>query len=185
MHWSSMKKRCSSAYFAKWYSDRGITICEEWKNSFTQFLADMGEAPPGMELDRIDNNGNYCKENCRWVTHLDNSRNKAKVRLLTINGVTKPLVVWAEEHGFIGVIPYGAVYRRLKRGWPIEKLFLPSPGQPSQRTACPQGHAYTPENTVMRHRGKGRSCRACETLRSSAAAKVRKEQRRLRRAASC
>lgn len=75
--WASMLRRCQNpntvAY--KWYGARGIKTCERWQK-FENFLADMGEPPVGMELDRIDNDGNYEPENCRWVTHQKNCMNR-------------------------------------------------------------------------------------------------------------
>lgn len=69
--WAGMKNRCYGNR-PKWirdYQDRGITVCDRWKDSFENFLADMGEPPsPELSLDRIDNDGNYEPSNCRWTT---------------------------------------------------------------------------------------------------------------------
>ena len=75
--WRSMRSRCdnprSKGY--PWYGQRGISYHESWK-SFDCFLSDMGERPEGLELDRIDSDGNYYKENCRWVTRKENLNNR-------------------------------------------------------------------------------------------------------------
>ena len=76
--WSSMKHRClnaSNKYYCD-YGGRGITICARWLNSFENFLEDMGECPPNLSLDRIDNNKNYTPENCRWATNTEQVVNR-------------------------------------------------------------------------------------------------------------
>lgn len=75
--WRSMKSRCttpSSSNF-KFYGGRGVTICDRWRDDFSAFMADMGRCPEGQTLDRIDPNGHYTPENCRWATWETQHRN--------------------------------------------------------------------------------------------------------------
>jgi hypothetical protein len=75
-----MKSRCSAkaGHHQKYYSGRGIIICERWENSFEAFLADMGERPENKTLDRINPDGNYEPGNCRWATTLEQRHNRSK-----------------------------------------------------------------------------------------------------------
>jgi hypothetical protein len=80
--WASMLQRCNNPNHTgyKNYGGRGISVCTEW-SMFTNFLADMGECPPHMEIDRIDNNLGYNKENCRWIAPRENRLNRPHVKL--------------------------------------------------------------------------------------------------------
>lgn len=80
--WKEMRNRCSnaSADNFKWYGGRGISVCERWQ-FFENFLADMGERPAGMTIDRIDNMRGYEPGNCRWSTHVEQTRKQAKNKL--------------------------------------------------------------------------------------------------------
>jgi len=98
--WLSMRERCNNplAKSYKHYGGRGIRVCPEWEDYLT-FKRDMGDCPKGRSLDRIDNNGDYCKENCRWATVVEQAENTRAVRKIAFNGQTRTLSAWAREFG--------------------------------------------------------------------------------------
>lgn len=116
--WSTMKKRCQNPNDENYhrYGGRGIKVCERWE-SFENFVADMGQPPAGMSLDRIDNDGDYCKENCRWVSLIDQANNTRTNRFVSAFGKRLTVSQWARE---LGSSPF-VIFERLKRGWPIER----------------------------------------------------------------
>lgn len=116
--WLAMKVRCTDPRSKSYplYGGRGIRMADRWA-TFANFLADVGERPPGTTLDRIDNAGNYEPGNCRWSGAIEQQRNRRNNRLITFRGETKPLVAWAAQIG----ISEGALRARITRcGWSIE-----------------------------------------------------------------
>lgn len=122
--WASMCNRCTNQNDPNYprYGGRGITVCERWGSSFDNFLADMGERPEGMSIERKDNSGNYEPGNCRWATRKEQAQNTRRNVQLTFGGRTQPMVAWAAE---VGITP-AALRLRLQKGWTLERA-LSSP----------------------------------------------------------
>ena len=118
--WRSMKTRCTNPKSDQWhrYGGRGISFQPDWAD-FENFLRAMGECPPGHSIDRIDPNGNYTKENCRWASSEQQSLNKTNTRFLTVDGVVRPLVALAREWG----INPQTIGEQMKRGWTDEQIY--------------------------------------------------------------
>ena len=111
--WHAMKGRCkleSNANYPR-YGGRGISVCKEWNDSFDEFYkwAMANGYQDGLSLDRIDNNGNYCPSNCRWVTRDVQNNNREVSRNITYNGETKNLAEWCREFG----LPYLRIWERI------------------------------------------------------------------------
>lgn len=102
------------------YGGRGISVCDEWLSSFVSFYewAINNGYQEGLSIDRIDNNGDYCPENCRWVDNKTQANNRRSNRLYTMNGETKNLSQWCKQYG----MEYTVVRNRIvKHGWPFEE----------------------------------------------------------------
>jgi hypothetical protein len=123
--WDTMKSRCNNPKDPSYtrYGARGITICERWVHSFENFYEDMGERPLEMSLDRKDNDGDYCKENCRWATRREQQNNRRDTKWIEYHGEIKTINQWAKDLN-IGV---ETLRRRIKNSnWTKEEaLTLP------------------------------------------------------------
>ncbi|MFW9594692.1 MAG: hypothetical protein ACMV1D_04270, partial [Macromonas sp.] len=119
--WSLMRKRCESEKCAEYhlYGGRGIYVCERWMN-FENFLSDMGQAPSAKHsIDRIDFDGPYSPDNCRWADAKTQNRNRRITVFLTCNGVTKSVGEWSDVTG----LDYKLIHARIKRGLdPVDVL---------------------------------------------------------------
>lgn len=119
--WNNMKTRCynSNRHTSERYIGRGITVCDEWRDSFETFLKDMGKCPKGMTIDRINNDLGYSKKNCRWATLTEQARNRRDTRIIELNGEKKPLTAWLEDPRCC--VGYWTLRTRLDRGWGTEE----------------------------------------------------------------
>lgn len=112
--WSAVKSRCynQNAKLYHRYGGRGITMCADWRNNFIAFynwMIDNGWSK-GLQIDRIDNNGNYEPTNCRLVSSQVNNNNKSTNHFITCNGETKTLIQWSRECG----VSYVTILQRMK-----------------------------------------------------------------------
>lgn len=118
--WTGMIYRCRNTKLKcyKNYGGRGISVCDEWTTSFESFesWAILSGYKEGLSIERIDNNSNYCPENCKWATFKEQSLNKRSNRLLTYNNETKTVVEWARSLKFKPM----TLYVRLHYGWSVE-----------------------------------------------------------------
>ncbi len=127
--WKGMLQRClcttNSGYHN--YGGRGITVCDEWRNSFWRFVSDVGERPSkDYSLDRFpDKNGNYEPNNVRWATDSEQNCNRRDNHPLTALGKTQTMEEWSRETG----IPKSTMFNRIRRGWPDNDV-VAKPVQP-------------------------------------------------------
>ena len=160
--WGSMRQRCLNPQHHAYadYGGRGIKVCQRW-DSFENFLVDMGPRPSlNHTLDRIDNNGDYTPENCRWATETQQKLNRRDNRYVTINGETKQLSVWSRESG----IPFDVLSKRLNAGWAPEKAIAEplrvfdrviSHGEVTQPVSKWAEQAQMPVETLLERLAKG------------------------------
>lgn len=121
--WARIKRRCYNKNMKcyKDYGGRGITVCKEWLNdpaSFIEWSKSHGYHE-GLSLDRIDNNGGYSPDNCRWTTKKVQANNTRRNHYITFNKETHTLSEWSEKMN----INYSVLKYRIKSGWSVEKAF--------------------------------------------------------------
>lgn len=115
--WANMIQRCTNpnnTHFSE-YGGRGIAVCERWR-SFLNFLEDVGPKPSKLHtLERKDNNGNYCLENIRWATRLEQGQNRRDNHVLEYNGIRLTVSEWSRRLG----VSYVCILNRIQRGWSV------------------------------------------------------------------
>lgn len=120
--WCSMKDRCyreKNKHYEN-YGGRGITVCQEWKESFEAFetWAMANGYRDDLTIERIDVNGNYEPSNCKWATNKEQQNNRRNNHFLTYDGKTQTIAQWAEETG----LDWMVIYDRFRNGWPVERI---------------------------------------------------------------
>lgn len=127
--WVSMKDRCYNPQnkFYKIYGGKGIRVCEEWFEDFQAFndWAVTSGYKRGLSIDRIDNSGDYCPENCRWATPIEQANNKSNSHKITYNGETHTIAEWSRISG----LNYSLIKSRIHRGWSVDEIFETLPGE--------------------------------------------------------
>ena len=121
--WSGIKERCYSPNSTKYYryGARGIKMCDEWKNDFIKFYdwSINNGFSENLTIDRIDVNGDYCPENCKWSNNIEQANNKTNSRFITYKGKTQTVAQWSRETG----VAYDNIIARLRLGWDVDSIF--------------------------------------------------------------
>ena len=118
--WKSMKARCYNSNDKQYadYGGRGIAVCEEWREDYAQFLADMGARPEGRSIERINNDLGYSKDNCKWATQIEQMSNTRRSRFVVFHGETMTIPQLARKTG----VNYDRLLERITRyGWSVEE----------------------------------------------------------------
>jgi hypothetical protein len=171
--WVGMKQRCHNPNSASYrrYGGRGIKVCDRWLNDYKTFERDMGTRPPKHSIDRIDPNGGYSPENCRWADTKTQGRNKSHVVRVFVEGVLYNVAELAEISG----LKPDTIKDRSAHNLTFSEIISPerrvfteglalggkaSGAKKLARTHCRNGHEFTDENTYWR-KDNTRQCRIC------------------------
>lgn len=135
--WWGIIKRCEMPACENYknYGGRGIRMCDRWRDSFAAFYSDMGPRPSRLHtIDRLDNDGPYCKENCKWGTRAEQSRNRRVNVFVVYRGVRMVIEDACREAGIIAE----TVLRRRRLGWPESDWFIPADRHRTRRHNTPR-----------------------------------------------
>ena len=124
--WKGIKDRCNNPNNSSYddYGGRGISVCADWNDcfmSFYQWSIEHGYTD-GLSINRIDNNGSYCPDNCEWADSITQANNTRRNHYVTYNGKTQSISHWEREYD----IPYNRLKDRLKNGWDIQRALTTS-----------------------------------------------------------
>lgn len=175
--WQGIKRRClnKNSHSYHRYGGRGIKICDAWINNFHQFITDMGEKPIGYSIDRIDNDGNYEPNNCRWANRKDQQKNRKIVNKIIIENIEYFAFEIAQQYGF----KTDTIIRRAKTAKTFAELVdkkikvytaglalggKASGAKKQAMTHCKHGHEFTKENTSITKQG-WRICKKCRCIK--------------------
>jgi hypothetical protein len=145
--WCAIKARCNNPKHIAYarYGGRGIRVCDEWQHDFPRFFADMGPRPPGLTIERKDNDKGYSADNCRWATYKEQSANSSKPRYIEWNKERRSITDWAKHLH----MPRLALQGRFNNGWTIERaLTEPYPAQSGPKRGVKRG-PYKRLRTLM------------------------------------
>ncbi len=161
--WEAMRRRCMKPKDKNFhsYGGRGITVCERWQK-FEHFFTDMGEKPtPKHSIDRIDNEGPYSPDNCRWATQQEQCQNRRGNLYLTYEDRRQTITEWARESG----LKIGTLFWRIHRGWSIERSLKTPIGKVLRRSKreehcviCGIAFPLTATEAYSRKKTCSRSC---------------------------
>lgn len=143
--WASMIQRCTNPNSRAWsrYGGRGIKVCDRWRESFDAFVDDLGPRPgPYASIDRIDNEGHYEPDNCRWATEKQQQRNKRDNLRITVGDETLTLVEWSERTG----IARTTISNRIYKGWDPAAAVT----TPPEKKRCAQTGRYVEREGTSR-----------------------------------